>query len=159
MWPFKRKKQGMSVEVTVPGYSNADIEKALRRSRDHDREVRPILNKFFQACEDLEPAYIKRRIDPRERQKALSGYHRLVQEMPAIRNTWKRDAEIWERQLKLPAYRPAERLAIMYEEVGDFDQAIRICRSAKEWGWQGNWDKRIARCEVKQVKARKKATT
>lgn len=52
----------------------------------------------------------------------------------------------------LPGHPGYQRLAINYEREQRFDEALVACRNAKDQGWFGDWDKRIARIEAKQWK-------
>lgn len=69
---------------------------------------------------------------------------------------------LWDRQLtemkiphdppRLPAHAGFERLAIDHERAKRYDQAIAACLEAKRQGWNGAWDKRIERCQLKKAK-------
>jgi len=52
----------------------------------------------------------------------------------------------------LPSHKGYTQLAIVRESQKDYSAAIRLCNEAKKKGWCGDWDKRIARCEKKQIK-------
>lgn len=43
-------------------------------------------------------------------------------------------------------------MAILLEKEKNYSEAIRISKRAKDQGWNGDWDKRIARCEAKLEK-------
>jgi DNA invertase Pin-like site-specific DNA recombinase len=49
----------------------------------------------------------------------------------------------------LPSHVGYKQLAIILEKRGQFDEAIKVAKQAKSQGWNGDWDKRIARCESK----------
>jgi tetratricopeptide (TPR) repeat protein len=55
----------------------------------------------------------------------------------------------------IPAHTGFNQLAIIREKQGEYDEAIRLCTRAKEEGWMGDWDKRIARCQRKLEKLKK----
>ena len=63
-------------------------------------------------------------------------------------------AKAWRKQHghPLPSHVGFKQLAIINEKDGHYDEAIQLCRQAKRDGWAGDWDKRIARLEGKQVK-------
>ena len=52
----------------------------------------------------------------------------------------------------LPAHRGFTQLAIIREKEGKFDEALKLCQTAVKQGWNGDWEKRIARLEAKQTK-------
>lgn len=54
-----------------------------------------------------------------------------------------------QRGLFLPSHRGFERLAIILEKRRDFTGCIALCEEAREQGWCGDWDRRIARCRAK----------
>jgi tetratricopeptide (TPR) repeat protein len=56
----------------------------------------------------------------------------------------------------LPAHTGFTQLAIIREKQGDFDEAIALCKRARDEGWMGDWDKRIERCTRKKEKAEAK---
>lgn len=51
----------------------------------------------------------------------------------------------------LPSHRGYEQLAIILEKQKMFDKAIVLCEQARDAGWAGDWDKRIARCRKKST--------
>jgi hypothetical protein len=54
---------------------------------------------------------------------------------------------------QLPCHVGYERLAIILEKDGKYAEAIDLCRRARDAGWNGDWDKRIPRCERRLAKA------
>ena len=52
----------------------------------------------------------------------------------------------------LPSHPGYRQLAIILDKRGEFDEAKKFARKAKEQGWSGDWEKRIARCEAKLAK-------
>jgi tetratricopeptide (TPR) repeat protein len=67
-----------------------------------------------------------------------------------------------ERRFHAPSHPGFERLSIVAAKEGRFKDAIKLCKTAKNQGWNGDWDKRIARYEAqeaKQAKAHGKAQT
>lgn len=51
-----------------------------------------------------------------------------------------------------PTHTGYTNMAILLEKEKNYPEAIRISRHAKSEGWNGDWDKRIARCESKLAK-------
>lgn len=50
---------------------------------------------------------------------------------------------------QLPVHRGYEKLCIIFEKQEQFEKAIELAKQAKKQGWNGDWDKRIERCEAK----------
>jgi hypothetical protein len=46
----------------------------------------------------------------------------------------------------VPSHRGFEQLTIIHAASAEYDQAIALAEQAREHGWIGDWDKRIARC-------------
>jgi hypothetical protein len=55
---------------------------------------------------------------------------------------------------KLPRHHGAEQLAILFEKLKRYDDALRVAKQARDQGWAGDWDARISRCESKRDRAR-----
>ena len=53
---------------------------------------------------------------------------------------------------RLPAHVGYTQLAIILEKKQRYDEAIQLCKQAQQQGWNGDWDKRIERCQVKMSK-------
>jgi hypothetical protein len=48
---------------------------------------------------------------------------------------------------KLPSHKGYKQLAIILEKQKLFREAIELCSKAKSQGWNGDWDRRIEKCE------------
>ena len=46
----------------------------------------------------------------------------------------------------MPSHQGLERLSILLERQGEYEDAIQLCTKALNEGWPGDWEKRIARC-------------
>lgn len=55
----------------------------------------------------------------------------------------------------LPRHPGFDRLAIDAERDNSYAAAIAICKEAQRQGWNGDWKKRIERCEAKLIKQRR----
>jgi tetratricopeptide (TPR) repeat protein len=47
----------------------------------------------------------------------------------------------------LPSHGGYRSLALIREEQGDYQEAIRLYKAAKKQGWSGDWNEQIARCQ------------
>lgn len=59
--------------------------------------------------------------------------------------------EVWGEEF-FPGHYCFKQLAIIEEKNGNLSEAIRICEEAKQEGWSGDWDKRIARLRKRLAK-------
>lgn len=59
----------------------------------------------------------------------------------------------------IPSHTGFAQLAIIREKQGEFNEVIMLCARAKDEGWIGDWDKRIARCKRKLEKLGQKGRT
>lgn len=57
----------------------------------------------------------------------------------------------------MPSHTGFKQLAIIREKQGGYDESIKLCIRAKEEGWMGDWDARIARCRTKLKKSNRMA--
>jgi tetratricopeptide (TPR) repeat protein len=65
-------------------------------------------------------------------------------------------AEAFRRKYKdspLSSHNGYQKLAIILEKQGRFEETIELCQRAHEQGWAGDWEKRIVRCRRKAFKA------
>jgi hypothetical protein len=59
----------------------------------------------------------------------------------------------------IPSHTGFKQLAIIREKQGAFNEAIMLCSRAKDEGWMGDWDARIARCNSRWTKSKRKGRT
>jgi len=56
----------------------------------------------------------------------------------------------------LPSHTGFKQLAIVREKQGDLDEVVRLSTRAIAEGWAGDWEARIARCEARRDRQRRK---
>ena len=54
---------------------------------------------------------------------------------------------------RLPAHKGYLQLAVIREKEGDYQEAKRLSQKAQRQGWDGDWQKRIERCQTKLQKS------
>lgn len=59
----------------------------------------------------------------------------------------------------IPSHTGFAQLAIIREKQGEFNEVLMLCARAKDEGWMGDWDTRIARCKRKLTKLEQKGRT
>lgn len=81
--------------------------------------------------------------------KAVGACEKQIQLAPRAAKVFKRDPNTSE----LPAHIGYQQLAIIREKQKDYDAVINLCLKAKMQGWDGDWDKRVERCQTKANKS------
>jgi hypothetical protein len=155
VWPFKRKAKKSNVTVTISG------PQFDRKAMDLYSRKYPALDRHFELQEKLSNTYTP------SSEKAVEKGIQICREMIAIseqaKSAWieQEENQAKARQLMgekagrkhpLPRHMGFQQLAIIMEKSGNFEEAIKISRQARAQGWNGDWDKRIARCEAKIAK-------
>lgn len=104
----------------------------------------------FTCQQKIEAFYRSRDIDPSALNLAVEACEHQIALASQAAKAFKREY----KGQPLPAHQGYEQLAIVREKEKNYGEVIRLCQQAKQQGWNGNWDKRIARCEEKQQKTR-----
>ena len=78
-----------------------------------------------------------------------------IQELDAMRIRQAAEAHLPYEPFGMPGNPAFDRLISICERGKHFGEAIDLCAAAKEQGWAGDWDRRIARCTAKQAGLRK----
>ncbi len=159
IWPFKRKnrkKDGSEITFQI----TTEISPSPQSLEVYNKRY-PILDRHFELTEQLRNTYTP------SNAKAVEKGIVICREMIKIaeqakaafeeqqRNQAKVAKEMgWERpkQQGLPLHLGYKQLAIILEKRGEFEEAIAVARQARAQGWNGDWEKRIARCEARIAK-------
>ncbi len=159
VWPFGRKEKQakQQAEKTMKDWQ-AQAAVSDRHLAEHEKFKRSAagktLKRHFELSERLRTA-------PASRQEAIAL--ELVSFAGDAAKAWREQEKLWERQSReskdRTRYEPVmvshagfDRLAINYERDKRFEDAIAVCQEAKRQGWNGDWDKRIERCQAKLLK-------
>ena len=119
---------------TTPNTKNPDPSKEIN-----------ILDLHFLYQEKIE-TYYREREKPGYLDMAVSACKDQISIAPAASKAFKEE-EGWQ-----PGHKGYNQLAIIFEKEGRFQEAINLSQQAKSQGWDGDWDKRIARCDNKLKK-------
>jgi len=103
----------------------------------------------------LEWYYRFRDTMPDALEKAMEMSRRQIATSSAAAAEFRRDQSFD----ALPVHGGYERLAIILERRGQFEDVIELSKKALEEGWTGGWANRIARNEKKLVKKRNSASS
>jgi hypothetical protein len=158
VWPFGRKKRKADVKVVVSQMS-PDYELWQRQWKEREdfekSSAGKIIKRHFKYTEQLQMA-------PASRQESIA--QEMVGFAGDAAKAYRAQEELWARhareskerrpyEVRMPSHLGFQRLAINYERDKRFEDAIAVCVEAKRQGWNGDWDKRIERCQTKKRKA------
>jgi hypothetical protein len=87
--------------------------------------------------------YRDRDSDPGCRDAAIQACREQIGLAPAVAAAMK--ASLF--RTGLPRHVGFQQLAVILEKDREFEGAIALCKQARDAGWNGDWEKRIARCE------------
>ncbi len=152
IWPFKRKKRkAPAVSITVERDGSDEAYSLLQKKY-------PVLDRHFELTEQLRNTYTP------SSEAAVKKGIRICRQMIAISDQagaacleQERDRTKALRMLGhetsgpkgLPSHAGYKQLLIVLEKRGEFEEAIEIAKQAQSQGWNGDWEKRIARCEAR----------
>ncbi|OYD09530.1 hypothetical protein [Paludifilum halophilum] len=83
--------------------------------------------------------YERRNEDPVALHRTIRYSERLVEYAPVAIKAYRMDPYVYE----LPEHPGYETLIALYGEVGEWEEALRLCEKARDQGWKGDWDARI----------------
>ena len=118
------------------------LDKALQLGEaDHG----PTLERHLICHNFIRVFYADRTRDSAARDFAVEWCLKQIELAPQAREAFLREYS----GQALPAHTGFHQLAIIREKDKDYDDAIRLSKEAMRQGWNGDWAKRIARCEKK----------
>lgn len=103
----------------------------------------PLDQHFF--YQQMIEVYYKDRSDPTQLQVAISACKQQI----AIASKAAKVFQKKYRDLPLPSHKGYEQMVIILEKSKCYQEAIDLCKKAKDQGWIGNWDQRIEKCAKK----------
>lgn len=99
----------------------------------------------------IEVAYQQRNEHPEALNLAVEACQKQIAIARQSAKMFKDEMSEAERQrtfgAQLPAHAGYTQLCIIYEKEKRYSEIIQLAHKAKEEGWAGDWDKRIARCQ------------
>lgn len=107
-----------------------------------------VLDRHFSYQAMIQTYYADRDADPTALKTALDACEKQIALAP-------RAAKAFERKwpnAPLPAHLGFSQLAIVREKQRHYAEAMELSNEALRQGWNGDWEKRIARCEEKSLK-------
>ena len=98
---------------------------------------------------DIEASYKERDTDPQAIQKTIDYCGAQISIAEEAKKSWLKECSDIGGDRSLPTHKGYEQLCIIFEKQKKFDEVIKLATQAKEQGWNGDWDKRIERCNKK----------
>lgn len=119
------------------------LEKSIESSKDL-KSNSDVLDRRFALSTSI-PTFYRDREDPQMLRRAVDSCLAQIELAPRASSAFF-DAY---PDSPLPTHVGYDQLAVIYEKQEKLAEAITLCNQAKKQGWNGDWDKRIARCEKK----------
>lgn len=119
-------------------------KRVLDKAEELARSTSDVLDIHF-LYQSMIQTYYRHRAQPEYLESAVAACKKQIALGPTAARAFKREPYFKE----LPRHVGFEQLAIIREKQGDYADAIRLSQAAKKQGWNGDWDKRIARCRTK----------
>ena len=106
------------------------------------------LDAHFAYGQMIKNCYRAREVDSSALELAIFACKKQIALAPQAAKVFRKES----RSRELPCHTGYEQLTIILEKQKDYDGAIQLCHQAREQGWSGDWDKRIARYGQKRDK-------
>lgn len=143
-----RDKPNLGVVITVSWLE--DWRTVQRRiARLEQTNSTEVLDLHFAIQGLIEATYADRNTDPEALDAAIAACERQIALAPRAAQAFRRAFP----KTPLPAHVGFRQLAIIREKQRQFDEAIALCRQAKQQGWTGDWEKRIDRCQKRAARS------
>lgn len=120
--------------------------KILAKAESLINESTPVLDRHFLYQEKIETCY-RDDNSPQNTARCIAACEQQI----ALGSL---AAEEFKREFPGPLVEHCgyRRLAMLYEQAGEYDKSIHVCKEASRQGWAGDWDNRIARCQGRLLK-------
>jgi tetratricopeptide (TPR) repeat protein len=156
IWPFKRKSKTKEVNVEFTVRSDHSSEALALYTKRY-----PALDRHFELTEKLRNTYTPS--NERAVEKGIAICREMIKISKDVGEAWKQQNSDRARASKLngdkdfrpwplPNHLGFKQLAIILEKRGEYEEAIEVVKQARSQGWNGDWEKRIARCQSKIAK-------
>lgn len=110
-----------------------------------------VLDRHFLYQQMIETYYRARDTSPDALDNAIAACQKQIDIAPSAAKAFKKEYSAQEAErtfgARLPAHVGYTQLAIIRDKQKKYEEALHMCRQAKQQGWNGDWDKRIARYE------------
>ena len=115
-----------------------------------ESETGDIIDRHFTYAHMIKVYYRDRNRDESALALAIEACQKQIAIAPQVIEEWTKDSLA--SQGGLPAHSGFEQLAIILEKNKDYEGAIQLSQQALQQGWNGDWEKRIARCRQRSYR-------
>ncbi|MEX0998400.1 MAG: hypothetical protein WD000_00345 [Thermodesulfobacteriota bacterium] len=137
-----------SLSSWFEGPNDRDIaRKILQKAEEINPErgiVEDVLDKHFTLSQAIKIHYRDRKID-NYYQKAIEYCRRQIDLAPQAKDSFLKKYP----EQGLPSHVGYKQLVVILDKERKWIKAIELCKKAKQEGWSGDWDNRIARYKAK----------
>ncbi|SDX15628.1 hypothetical protein SAMN05444487_11126 [Marininema mesophilum] len=121
-----------------------EVQQVQSDPRVHKQwEAKKYLSLHDHFSEKIEEYFPKRNDDPIALHRVIRYCERQIEFAPVARKAYEMDPY----QYGLPAHPGYNHLILLYEEVSEWTDALRLAKEARTEGWKGDWDVRIRNLE------------
>lgn len=120
-------------------------KKIISKAVELAKEGSDILDEHFSYQQKMEIYYRERDNDPTALDEAIKACQEQIKIAPKAARQFLKEYP----QQPLPGHAGYTQLAIILKKQGKYQEVIELCQQAKEQGWAGDWDKRIADAQKK----------
>jgi len=110
-----------------------------------------VLDRHFAYSSMIPIYYSDRDTDPEALGLAIHACQRQIALAVQAGAQWTADSPAPDSPL--PSHRGFTQLAIIREKEGNYTEAIKLSQDALRQGWDGDWEKRITRCQKRMSKS------
>ncbi len=126
--------------------------KIISKAEDFVGTEKDILNLHFFYPTKMKLFYKNRDSDPKSLQISIDSALKQIEIAEKAAAEFKKEYP----DSPLPAHEGYSQFCIILEKQGKFDEAVKYAKQAKDQGWNGDWDNRIAKCQKKIEKMQQK---
>lgn len=113
------------------------IEKAYELAKSENN----VLDLHFVLSEMITIYYRERNDNSASLERSIEACEEQIEIAPDAAKAYMYE---YQDEFGLPAHNGFKQLSIIYKKQGDFEKVVSLAKNAKEQGWAGDWDKRIA---------------
>ncbi|EGK13704.1 hypothetical protein ACFQ49_05830 [Kroppenstedtia eburnea] len=151
---FRFREGDMDFRMLISAEEARLYERARRKLKEvklvhsdprihHQWESKKYLTLHDYFTERIQHYYQRRNEDPVALHRTIRFCERQIEYAPVAVRAYRMDPY----NFNLPEHPGYETLISLYEEVGEWHEALRLARKAKKQGWEGDWDARIRELE------------
>ncbi len=156
------RKKGIMIEKVVSKKEEKIIQKkspiAPELLKEPDNNLN-FLSKHFHYSNQIQAFYARRNESPEYLDKAIEACNKQISIAREAADDFRRPTVLYQMvpdrtkkpnpEIELPSHLGYRQLCIIREKQGNFTEVIRLAEEAKSIGWNGDWDNRIEKMQIK----------